>query len=560
MTTETHGAPASGPRPVRAPRGTQLSTRGWQQEAVLRMLMHNLDPEVAEDPDHLVVYGGTGRAARSWEAFDAIVRELRQLGDDETLLVQSGKPVAVFRTHEWAPRVLIANSNLVGRWATWEHFRELERRGLMMYGQMTAGSWIYIGTQGILQGTYETFAELARRHFGGSLRGTVTLTAGLGGMGGAQPLAVTMNEGVCLAIEVDEHRARRRLEIGYVDALSDDPSGALAQARAWAAAGEARSIALVGNAAEIEPAWANAGERFDVVTDQTSAHDALGGYVPAEISLEDAASLRAAQPDVYEARSRQSMANHVRAMLAFQDAGAVVFDYGNNLRAQAQEAGVENAFDYPGFVPAFIRPQFCEGRGPFRWAALSGDPEDIRRTDRAILELFPDDAGLRRWLDMAETKVPFQGLPARICWLGYGERARAGLEFNRLVAAGEVRAPIVIGRDHLDSGSVASPNRETEAMADGTDAVADWPLLNAMVNIAAGATWVSIHHGGGVGIGYSQHAGMVVVADGTPLAAQKIERVLTTDPGMGVVRHVDAGYERAEEVARERGVHIPMLG
>jgi urocanate hydratase len=448
----------------------------------------------------------------------------------------------------------------VGRWATWEHFRELERRGLMMYGQMTAGSWIYIGTQGILQGTYETFAELARRHFGGSLRGTVTLTAGLGGMGGAQPLAVTMNEGVCLAIEVDEHRARRRLEIGYVDALSDDPSGALAQARAWAAAGESRSIALVGNAAEIEPAWARAGERFDVVTDQTSAHDALGGYVPAELSLEDAASLRAAQPDVYEARSRQSMANHVRAMLAFQDAGAVVFDYGNNLRAQAQEAGVENAFDYPGFVPAFIRPQFCEGRGPFRWAALSGDPEDIRRTDRAILELFPDDAGLRRWLDMAETKVPFQGLPARICWLGYGERARAGLEFNRLVAAGEVRAPIVIGRDHLDSGSVASPNRETEAMADGTDAVADWPLLNAMVNIAAGATWVSIHHGGGVGIGYSQHAGMVVVADGTPLAAQKIERVLTTDPGMGVVRHVDAGYERAEEVARERGVHIPMLG
>jgi urocanate hydratase len=560
MTTETHGTPASGPRPVRAPRGTQLSTRGWQQEAVLRMLMNNLDPEVAEDPDHLVVYGGTGRAARSWEAFDAIVRELRQLGDDETLLVQSGKPVAVFRTHEWAPRVLIANSNLVGRWATWEHFRELERRGLMMYGQMTAGSWIYIGTQGILQGTYETFAELARRHFGGSLRGTVTLTAGLGGMGGAQPLAVTMNEGVCLAIEVDEHRARRRLEIGYVDALSDDPSGALAQARAWAAAGEARSIALVGNAAEIEPAWARAGERFDVVTDQTSAHDALGGYVPAELSLEDAASLRAAQPDVYEARSRQSMANHVRAMLAFQDAGAVVFDYGNNLRAQAQEAGVENAFDYPGFVPAFIRPQFCEGRGPFRWAALSGDPEDIRRTDRAILELFPDDAGLRRWLDMAETKVPFQGLPARICWLGYGERARAGLEFNRLVAAGEVRAPIVIGRDHLDSGSVASPNRETEAMADGTDAVADWPLLNAMVNIAAGATWVSIHHGGGVGIGYSQHAGMVVVADGTPLAAQKIERVLTTDPGMGVVRHVDAGYERAEEVARERGVHIPMLG
>ena len=559
MTTEIPGAPRSGPRPVRAPRGTELSTRGWQQEAVLRMLMNNLDPEVAEDPDHLVVYGGTGRAARSWEAFDAIVRELRRLADDETLLVQSGKPVAVFRTHEWAPRVLIANSNLVGKWANWEHFRELERQGLMMYGQMTAGSWIYIGTQGILQGTYETFAELARRHFGGSLRGTVTLTAGLGGMGGAQPLAVTMNDGVCLAIEVDEHRARRRLEIGYVDALTHDPSDALTQARAWAAAGEAKSIALVANAAEIEPAWARAGERFDVVTDQTSAHDALGGYVPAEISLEDAASLRDAQPDVYEARSKGSMADQVRAMLAFQDAGAVVFDYGNNLRAQAQEAGVDNAFDYPGFVPAFIRPQFCEGRGPFRWAALSGDPDDIRRTDRAILELFPEDAGLRRWLAMAEAKVPFQGLPARICWLGYGERAKAGLAFNALVASGEVKAPIVIGRDHLDSGSVASPNRETEAMADGTDAVADWPLLNAMVNIAAGATWVSIHHGGGVGIGYSQHAGMVVVADGTELAAQKIERVLTTDPGMGVVRHVDAGYERAAEVARERGVHIPML-
>jgi urocanate hydratase len=559
MTTEIPGAPVSGPRPVRAPRGTELSTRGWQQEAALRMLMNNLDPEVAEDPDHLVVYGGTGRAARSWEAFDAIVRELRTLADDETLLVQSGKPVAVFRTHEWAPRVLIANSNLVGKWATWEHFRELERQGLMMYGQMTAGSWIYIGTQGILQGTYETFAELARRHFRGSLRGTVTLTAGLGGMGGAQPLAVTMNDGVCLAIEVDETRARRRLEIGYIDAITHDPSEALTQTRAWAAAGEAKSIALVGNAAEIEPAWARAGERFDVVTDQTSAHDALGGYVPAEISLDDAAVLRDAQPDVYDARSKASMASHVRAMLAFQDAGAVVFDYGNNLRAQAQEAGVENAFDYPGFVPAFIRPQFCEGRGPFRWAALSGDPEDIRRTDRAILELFPEDAGLRRWLEMAEAKVPFQGLPARICWLGYGERAKAGLAFNELVASGEVKAPIVIGRDHLDSGSVASPNRETEAMADGSDAVADWPLLNAMVNIAAGATWVSIHHGGGVGIGYSQHAGMVVVADGTELAAQKIERVLTTDPGMGVVRHVDAGYERAVDVARERGVHIPML-
>ncbi len=521
--------------------------------------MNNLDPEVAENPDELVVYGGTGRAARSWAAFDAIVRELRQLGDDETLLVQSGKPVAVFRTHEWAPRVLIANSNLVGRWATWEHFRELERRGLTMYGQMTAGSWIYIGTQGILQGTYETFAELARQHFGGSLRGRVTLTAGLGGMGGAQPLAVTMNEGVCLAIEVDEARALRRHEIGYVDRLTTSPGEALAMARRAAEEGVPLSIALVGNAAEIEPAWARTEEPFDVVTDQTSAHDALGGYVPAEISLEDAVLLRRTQPDVYESRAKRSMADHVRAILAFQAAGAVAFDYGNNLRAQAQEAGVANAFDYPGFVPAFIRPQFCEGRGPFRWAALSGDPADILRTDRAIVELFPEDAGLRRWIGMAEARVPFQGLPARICWLGYGERARAGLAFNRLVAAGEVSAPIVIGRDHLDAGSVASPNRETEAMADGTDAVADWPLLNALVNTAAGATWVSIHHGGGVGIGYSQHAGMVVVADGTELSARKLERVLTTDPGMGVVRHVDAGYERAIEVARERGVRIPML-
>ena len=550
----------TGTRPViRAPRGPELTCRGWGQEAALRMLMNNLDPEVAEDPDHLVVYGGTGRAARSWEAFEAIVRELRQLADDETLLVQSGKPVGVFRTHPWAPRVLIANSNLVGRWATWEHFRELEREGLMMYGQMTAGSWIYIGTQGILQGTFETFAELARQHFGGTLHGRVVLTAGLGGMGGAQPLAVTMNEGVCLAIEVDPERAQRRLAIGYVDRLTADPAEALGWSRAAAAAGEAVSIALVGNAAEIEPAWARSGEAFDVVTDQTSAHDALAGYVPAEISLGDAVALRAAQPDEYQRRSMRSMADHVRAILAFRDAGAIAFDYGNNLRAQAREAGVANAFDYPGFVPAFIRPQFCEGRGPFRWAALSGDPQDILRTDRAILELFPGDVGLRRWIDMAEARVPFQGLPARICWLGYGERAKAGAAFNELVAAGEVSAPIVIGRDHLDSGSVASPNRETEAMRDGTDAVADWPLLNALVNTAAGATWVSIHHGGGVGIGYSQHAGMVVVADGTPLAAEKLERVLTTDPGMGVIRHADAGYERAIEVARERGVRVPML-
>jgi urocanate hydratase len=536
-----------------------LTCRGWGQEAALRMLMNNLDPEVAENPDELVVYGGTGRAARSWEAFDAIVRELRRLENDETLLVQSGKPVAVFRTHEWAPRVLIANSNLVGKWATWDVFRELERQGLTMYGQMTAGSWIYIGTQGILQGTYETFAELARQHFGGTLRGRLVLTAGLGGMGGAQPLAVTMNEGVVIAIEVDELRARRRLDIGYVDRLTESPDEALSWARDAVADGRPESIALVGNAAEIEPAWAAGGERFDVVTDQTSAHDALAGYVPSEIDLSDALELRQRLPDEYVRRSIRSMADHVRAMLSFKSSGAIVFDYGNNLRAQAFEGGVAEAFSYPGFVPAFVRPLFCEGRGPFRWAALSGDPADIARTDAAILELFPDDVGLRRWITMAQAKVPFQGLPARICWLGYGERARAGLEFNRLVAAGELSAPIVIGRDHLDAGSVASPNRETEAMADGSDAIADWPLLNALVNTAAGATWVSIHHGGGVGIGYSQHAGMVVVADGTELAAQKLERVLTTDPGMGVARHVDAGYERAAEVARERGVRIPML-
>jgi urocanate hydratase len=523
------------------------------------MLMNNLDPEVAENPDALVVYGGTGRAARSWAAFDAIVRELRNLADDETLLVQSGKPVGVFRTHPWSPRVLIANSNLVGRWANWETFRELEAAGLTMYGQMTAGSWIYIGTQGILQGTYETFAELARQQFGGSLRGTLTLTAGLGGMGGAQPLAVTMNDGVAICIEVDEARARRRLDIGYVDRLTESPDEALAWARAAAADGRPLSIALVGNAAEIEPAWATGGERFDVVTDQTSAHDALGGYVPAEIGLTDALKLRAAQPEVYIERAMAAMAAHVRAMLEFQRAGSIVFDYGNNLRAMARDAGVEDAFAYPGFVPAFIRPLFCEGNGPFRWVALSGDPEDIYRTDRALVELFPENGALHHWLAMARDKVPFQGLPARICWLGYGERAKAGLEFNRLVASREVTAPIVIGRDHLDSGSVASPNRETEAMLDGSDAIADWPILNALVNTAAGASWVSVHHGGGVGIGYSQHAGMVVVADGTPLAAEKLERVLTTDPGMGVIRHVDAGYERAIEVARERGVRVPML-
>ncbi len=559
MAIETDSTPHAGPRPVRAPHGPELSCKGWAQEAALRMLMNNLDPEVAERPDDLVVYGGTGRAARSWDAFDAIVRELRRLENDETLLVQSGKPVGVFRTHEWAPRVLIANSNLVGKWANWDKFRELERAGLTMYGQMTAGSWIYIGTQGILQGTYETFAELARQHFGGTLRGRVTLTAGLGGMGGAQPLAVTMNGGVALIVEVDEARARRRLDIGYVDRLTHSLDEALGWARSAAAEGRAESIALVGNAAEIEPELVRRGERFDAVTDQTSAHDALNGYVPAGMSLADAVELRRETPEEYIRRSMASMAEHVRAMLAFQYAGAVTFDYGNNIRAQAQAAGVANAFDFPGFVPAFIRPLFCEGKGPFRWAALSGDPADILATDRAILELFPENESLRRWIEMAEARVPFQGLPARICWLGYGERARAGAAFNDLVRSGKVSAPIVIGRDHLDAGSVASPNRETESMRDGSDAIADWPLLNALVNTAAGASWVSIHHGGGTGIGYSQHAGMVVVADGSDLAAQKLERVLTTDPGMGVIRHADAGYERAVEVARERGVRVPML-
>jgi urocanate hydratase len=549
----------SGPRPVRAARGSELSCRGWQQEAALRMLMNNLDADVAERPADLVVYGGTGKAARSWEAFDAIVRELRQLADDETLLIASGKPVAVFRTHAWAPRVLIANSNLVGRWATWEVFRELERAGLMMYGQMTAGSWIYIGSQGILQGTYETFAELARQHFGGSLRGRIVLTAGLGGMGGAQPLAVSMNDGVALCIEVDPGRVARRLETRYLDRASDDLDEALRWAREAASSGTALSVGLVGNAAEIEPELVRRGERFDAVTDQTSAHDALGGYVPVGLSLEAAAELRAADADEYLRRSSQSMATQVRAMLAFRSSGAITFDYGNNIRAQAQAAGVDSAFDIPGFVPAFIRPLFCEGKGPFRWVALSGDPADIHATDEVILDLFPRDEPLHRWLRQARERVAFQGLPARICWLGYGERRRAGLAFNELVRSGAVGAPIVIGRDHLDAGSVASPNRETEAMRDGSDAVADWPMLNAMVNTAAGASWVSIHHGGGVGIGYSQHAGMVVVADGTELAEQKLDRVLTSDPGMGVVRHVDAGYERAIEVARERGLHIPML-
>ncbi len=559
QTGSSRRSPTSGPRTVRAPRGPELTCKGWVQEAALRMLMNNLDPEVAERPDDLVVYGGTGRAARSWDAFDAIVRELRRLENDETLLVQSGKPVGVFRTNEWAPRVLIANSNLVGKWANWDDFRRLERAGLTMYGQMTAGSWIYIGTQGILQGTYETFAELARQHFGGTLRGRVTLTAGLGGMGGAQPLAVTMNEGVALVIEVDEARAKRRLDIGYVDRLTGSLDEALAWARAAAAAGRAESIALVANAAEVEPALVRRGERFDAVTDQTSAHDALNGYVPAGLPVAAAAELRKTAPDEYVRQAMASMALQVQAMLSLQKAGAITFDYGNNIRAQAQTAGVANAFDFPGFVPAFIRPLFCEGKGPFRWAALSGDPNDILATDRAILELFPENESLRRWIEMAEARVPFQGLPARICWLGYGERARAGLAFNELVRTGAVSAPIVIGRDHLDAGSVASPNRETESMRDGSDAIADWPLLNALVNTASGASWVSIHHGGGTGIGYSQHAGMVVVADGTELAARKLERVLTTDPGTGVMRHADAGYERAIEVARERGVRIPML-
>jgi len=520
--------------------------------------MNNLDPDVAEDPDHLIVYGGTGRAARSWEAFDAIVHELRRLENDETLLVQSGKPVGVFRTTPDAPRVLIANALLVPHWATWEKFRELERAGLTMYGQMTAGSWIYIATQGIIQGTYETFAECARQNFGGSLRGTVTLTAGLGGMGGAQPLAVTMNEGAVLAVEVDPARAERRQAAGYVDELTADLDEAIRKVDAWRTAGEARSIGLVANAADVEPELVRRGWRPDVVTDQTSAHDPLGGYVPSGIGLAEALALRDRDPDEYLRLAKTSIADHVRAMLAFQASGSVVFDYGNNIRALAAEAGVTDAFAFPGFVPAFIRPLFCEGKGPFRWAALSGDPDDILQTDAALAELFPDDVSLHRWLRLAHEKVPFQGLPARICWLGYGERAKAGLRINDMVRSGQLAAPIVIGRDHLDAGSVASPYRETEGMRDGSDAIADWPVLNALLNTAAGATWVSVHHGGGVGIGYSLHAGMVVVADGTDAAAARLERVLTTDPGMGVVRHADAGYERALEVARQRGVRIPM--
>lgn len=547
----------SKPRTVRAPRGAELSCKGWVQEAALRMLMNNLDPEVAEDPDRLVVYGGSGRAARSWESFDRIVSTLQGLEEDETLLVQSGKPVAVFRTHADAPRVLIANSNLVGKWATWEHFRELERQGLMMYGQMTAGSWIYIGTQGILQGTYETFAEAARQKFGGDLKGRLVLTAGLGGMGGAQPLAATMNGAACLVAEVDAKRAQRRVETRYVDRVSEDLEEALSWVLEAKEAGEALSVGVVANAVDVYEGLLKRGVVPDVVTDQTSAHDPLNGYVPAGMSLEEAEALRERDPQGYVSASKASMARHVSAMVAFMDAGSVVFDYGNNIRQEAFEEGVERAFDFPGFVPAFIRPLFCEGSGPFRWVALSGDEEDIFKTDEALKELFPEKTSLHRWLDLARERVAFQGLPARICWLGYGERARAGLKFNEMVASGQLKAPVVIGRDHLDSGSVASPNRETEAMKDGSDAVADWPILNALVNAVNGASWVSFHHGGGVGMGYSLHAGQVIVADGSEAAARRLERVLTSDPGMGVVRHADAGYERARAVARERGVRIP---
>jgi urocanate hydratase len=525
----------------------------------MRMLMNNLDPDVAENPDELVVYGGTGRAARSWEAFDAIVSTLRGLGDDETLLVQSGKPVGVFTTHAWAPRVLIANSNLVPEWATWDEFRRLEHLGLTMYGQMTAGSWIYIGTQGILQGTYECLAEIARRRHGGSLAGTVTLTAGLGGMGGAQPLAITMNGGVALCVEVDPARIERRLETRYLDEVADSLEDAVARCVAARNERRALSVGLAANAADVVPALLHQGFPADIVTDQTSAHDPLNGYVPNRMDLTDAAELRNSDPDEYLRRSRAAIAAHCAAMVGFLDGGAEVFDYGNSLRAEAKLGGFERAFAYPGFVPAYIRPLFCSGRGPFRWVALSGDPGDIAATDRAVLEEFPDDEPLGRWIRKASEQVAFQGLPARICWLGYGERRRLGLRFNEMVRSGEVRAPIVIGRDHLDSGSVASPYRETEGMADESDAIADWPLLNALVNTAAGATWVSIHHGGGVGIGRSIHAGMVCVADGSDLAAEKLERVLTTDPGTGVMRHADAGYEDAIQVARERGVSIPML-
>ncbi|MEA5454886.1 urocanate hydratase [Sinomonas sp. JGH33] len=566
MTTTTPAPKAdftTGARPVRAPRGTEITAKSWQTEAPMRMLMNNLDPEVAERPDELVVYGGTGRAARSWKAFDAIVDTLKDMDDDETLLVQSGKPVGVFRTNKWAPRVLIANSNLVGDWANWPEFRRLEAEGLTMYGQMTAGSWIYIGTQGILQGTYETFAAVAAKRFGGSLKGTLTLTGGCGGMGGAQPLAVTLNSGAVLIVDVDETRLRRRAGKRYLDEVETDLDAALAKVVAAKAEGRALSVGYVGNAAEVFPEILRrhrAGElTVDIVTDQTSAHDPLS-YLPTEYTVEQWHEEAAADPDGFTKKSQNAMARHVQAMVEFQDEGAEVFDYGNSIRDEARKGGYERAFEFPGFVPAYIRPLFCEGLGPFRWVALSGDPEDIKVTDQAIKELFPENEHLHRWIDAAEEFVEFEGLPARICWLGYGERHQAGLLFNKLVAEGRVKAPIVIGRDHLDSGSVASPYRETEAMKDGSDAIADWPLLNALTAASSGATWVSIHHGGGVGIGRSIHAGQVSVADGTELAAAKLTALLTNDPGMGVIRHVDAGYERAVEVAAERGVKIPMAG
>jgi urocanate hydratase len=556
--TNPNPTPAgSGPRTVRAARGTTLSAKSWQTEAPLRMLMNNLDPEVAERPEDLVVYGGTGKAARNWQAFDAIVHALRDLESDETLLVQSGKPVGVFRTHEWAPRVLIANSNLVGDWATWPEFRKLEAEGLTMYGQMTAGSWIYIGTQGILQGTYETFAAVAEKRFGGTLAGTITLTGGCGGMGGAQPLAVTLNGGAAIVVDVDRARLQRRVDHRYLDELADDLDDAVARVTAAKAERRALSVGLVGNAATVFPELLRRGVPIDVVTDQTSAHDPLS-YLPEGYDVDEWAARAESDPETFTADSRRAMAKQVEAMVGFQDAGAEVFDYGNSIRREAQLGGYDRSFAFPGFVPAYIRPLFAEGKGPFRWAALSGDPDDIAATDRAILELFPEDEKLRRWITAAGEKIQYEGLPARICWLGYQERHLAGLKFNEMVASGELRAPIAIGRDHLDSGSVASPYRETEAMADGSDAIADWPLLNALLNTASGATWVSIHHGGGVGIGRSIHAGQVIVADGTDLAAEKIARVLVNDPGTGVMRHVDAGYERAEEVARERGLRVPM--
>jgi urocanate hydratase len=549
--------PAARRGPIRAARGTTLTARGWPQEAALRMLHNNLDPEVAERPHDLVVYGGTGKAARDWGSFDALVRTLTTLAPDETMLVQSGRPVGVLRTHEWAPRVLLANSNLVPDWATWPEFRRLEALGLTMYGQMTAGSWVYIGTQGILQGTYETFAAVAEKRFGGTLAGTLTLTAGCGGMGGAQPLAVTMNGGACLIIDVDAARLRRRVDTRYLDTVADSVDEGIRLAVEARAARRARSIGVVGNAAVLVPELLRLGVPIDIVTDQTSAHDPLS-YVPVGIEPDDAPDYAAKKPEEFTDRARASMARHVAAMVGFLDAGAEVFDYGNSIRGEAQAGGYERAFAFPGFVPAYIRPLFCEGKGPFRWVALSGDPADIAATDRAILNLFPQNESLRRWITLAGERVAFQGLPARICWLGQGERDQAGLRFNEMVASGELKAPIVIGRDHLDCGSVASPYRETEGMRDGSDAIADWPLLNALVNTASGASWVSIHHGGGVGIGRSIHAGQVSVADGTPLAAQKLERVLTNDPGMGVIRHVDAGYEAAEQVAAQQGIRVPM--